>query len=241
VVAALDRRQVAAAPREPPIDPVARRREAVAVAHPLQLGPVASVRLRLALSAGVGGPAHDVFLVDARRADPAVPFEEGRWLVVLQDLLDRAGLDASGEGLLRVERSHALGDALPGTAEVELVLDTGAAPALPATHVEQVASALRAALGPALGGEPGEGLSRGEAIDAARRSVLLADPGADEDTLVVTDEEHLASAGRWSIGLALGTRARFEVVIGLVDGDPRTRHVRRLPGSEVVDSVGTEG
>ena len=35
------------------------------------------------------------------------------------------------------------------------------------------------------------------------------------------------------------TQSRFQVVVGFVDGDACTTRVRRLAGSEVVDSVGT--
>jgi hypothetical protein len=81
-------------------------------------------------------------------------------------------------------------------------------------------------------------LSRGDAISGARAAVAHAFPGVDPEDLSLTDEEHHAAEGRWSVGLARPGVTRYQVQVGFVPDVPASAHVHRMPLGEVVDSVG---
>jgi hypothetical protein len=85
-----------------------------------------------------------------------------------------------------------------------------------------------------------QGLDRETAIGRAREVVALA-WDVDANRLRVSDEEHHPEHGGWTIGLVDGDVGRYEVDLGVVDGDPHTAHVRRHAATEVADSVGESG
>lgn len=81
---------------------------------------------------------------------------------------------------------------------------------------------------------------RQEAIAVATELVgLVWGPG--DSGLRVSDEEHHPEQGGWTIGLADGDVARYDVDLGVVDGDPHTAHLRRHDAAEVADSIGQSG
>jgi hypothetical protein len=82
-------------------------------------------------------------------------------------------------------------------------------------------------------------MQHGQAVATGAAAVVHGYPDVDVHALSLTDEEHHAAEGRWSLGLALPGVARFQVHLGLVADAPASAHVRRMPVSEVVDSVGT--
>ena len=79
-----------------------------------------------------------------------------------------------------------------------------------------------------------------EAITEAQLSVERAFSDVHADRLAVTDEEHIAGQGMWSVGLALPNEARFRVLLGFVDGIPGTTHIRCMPTGDIVGSMGAE-
>lgn len=81
---------------------------------------------------------------------------------------------------------------------------------------------------------------RDEAITVAAGLVALV-WGAGDAELRVSDEEHHPEQGGWTIGLTDGDVARYEVRLGVVDGDPHTAHLRRHAATEVADSIGESG
>lgn len=203
----------------------------------LRLGAVDELRVRLVFSRVLEGPAHDVFLLDVHPQAPAGRLDEAPILALLEPVLHAPGT-AAGAYAVRVNRSHHSLPTEPDQAEIVVALSTGLATAMEPSATEVVRSALRNVLAH-VGAEKGAALTHEEATDLARLRVEEGYPDVHADRLALTDEEHVVADGSWSVGMRLGTEARFQVTVGLVDGDPRTCHVRRLPGSEVVDSVGT--
>jgi hypothetical protein len=60
------------------------------------------------------------------------------------------------------------------------------------------------------------------------------------DVLSVSEEEHRAAQGSWSVGLRTRELDRYLVVVGFLDGYAGSAHVRHEPRSEVLDAVGSE-
>jgi hypothetical protein len=83
-------------------------------------------------------------------------------------------------------------------------------------------------------------LDRDEALERARDLVGRVWPG-DSDALEVSDEQRHPEVGGWTLGLAAGSSARFEVEVAAVEADPRTVHLRRREAAEVSDSIGVSG
>lgn len=199
---------------------------------------VDQVRVSLSYGAVLDGPAHDVFLLQLRPRRVEDVFDEVPYLELLEPVLHQHGA-APDPCVLQVTRTHRSWTGSPGEAEIALTLSTGRARPVGNGQAAVARDAMRSLLQWGGDGQAGP-LRRRDALSAARELVRRAYPEARHDTLLVTDEEHLASAGMWSIGLAVpGAPARFGAVLGFVDGHPRTAHLRRMPGSEVVDSVGT--
>jgi hypothetical protein len=205
----------------------------------LHLGHVQELRVRLAYSRVLEGPAHDLFLLDVHPR-PADAFDEAapaRLLELLEPVLRMHGTEPDPY-VVRVCRRHRSWEGDAAEADLSVSLCTGLSTTLAPAAAEVVRTALRQ-ISASLDTERSSALSHAEALTEARLRVERGYPDAHADRLTVTDEEHVAADGRWSVGLALPASARFQVVIGFVDGDPRSTHIRRLPSSEVVDSVGT--
>jgi hypothetical protein len=203
----------------------------------LHLGRVDQLRVRLTYSRVLEGPAHDVFLLDVQPKDPTERFDEAPYLEMLEPVLHTHGA-APDPCVVHVNRTHRSWTASPGDAEIAIALSTGRATALDHDSTEVVRSAFRKVL-EHVDAERTPPLSHHEAIIQARLRVEEAYPEAHADRLAVTDEEHIAARGMWSVGLVLSNLVRFHVLLGFVDGVAHTTHIRRMPGSEIVDSVGT--
>jgi hypothetical protein len=181
---------------------------------------------------GPGGPHAD--------GPGAAGFDEAPFLEDLEPLLAAAG--PSPQWAVDVSRTHRSDEGARGRARVLLVLapqsDPGALPAqLDLTAAVHDAFARVAARSTPL--TTPVALSHEAALAEARAAVARLLPGLDSRDLGLTDEEHHAVEGSWSLGLALPGVARFRVRVGLVAGVPHSVHVRRMPVGEVVDSVGT--
>lgn len=209
----------------------------------LHLERVEDLRVRLSYSRVHGAPAHDVFLLDARLPASGKPFEESAYLELLEPVVRASGSSADGCVVHRC-LTHRSGASTGGRAELAVGLTTGGRSAvepgsMEAVTVEAVTTALRGVLARVGGGEA-RPLSRQEAVTMARLRVAEAYPDVEVGALALNEEEHLASARMWSVGLGLAGVARFKVLLGFIDGVPTTAHLRRMPISEVVDSVGTD-
>jgi len=205
----------------------------------LQLGPVGEVRIGLTFASAIEAPPHDTFLLDLHPDVSADPFDERPYLAAVASLVSPAGA-APPPGVVHVNRTQAVGTDRAGEADIVIALADGEEHALEPAAVDMARSALRSIL-TSHGAPQTRALGHDEALLEARRRVEASYPEAQAERLVVTDEEHMASQGMWSIGLALAPAARFEVLLGFVDGITQTTHIRRMPGTEVVDSVGTGG
>jgi len=204
----------------------------------LRVDRVDQLHVRLTYSHLVEGPAHDVFLLDVGVV-ASTGFDERAYLDVLEPVLHTHGEEADACSV-RVSRTHRSWSASPGEAEIAVALATGRADTTDHGSTNAVRSAFRQLLSLA-GDETAATFTYQEAITEARLRLECAYADVHADRLSVTDEEHQVSQGLWSVGLVhLPTRTRFRVVLGFVDGDPRTAHIRRVSSGEVVASVGTE-
>lgn len=204
----------------------------------LRVDRVDQLHVRLTYSHLVEGPPHDVFLLDVE-AVASTRFDETAYLDILEPVLHTHG-EAADACSVRVSRTHRSWSASAGEAEIAIALATGRADTTDHGSTEAVRSAFRQLLSLAEDENPAS-FTYQEAITEARLRVERAYADVHADRLSVTDEEHHASQGLWSVGLVhLPTRARFRVVLGFVDGDLRTAHIRRVADGEVVASVGTE-
>lgn len=204
----------------------------------LDLARVDELHLRITYSRMLEGPAHDVFLLET--PTPATSeFEERPYLDILAGVLHAHGA-AADPCVVHLNRTHRSWSPSAGEVEIVVALATGYATVTDPEATQAVASAFREVLGH-VGAAEVSALTHGEVITEARLRVERAYPEVHADRLDLTGEEHVAARRLWSVDLVHSGTARFEVALGFVDGDPRTTHIRRLPFSEVVDSVGETG
>lgn len=204
----------------------------------LSVDRVDQLHVRVTYSRMIEGPAHDVFLADVDPLPSTTRFDEAAYLAILEPVLHAHGKTADACSL-RVSRTHRSWSSSVGEAEIAVALSTGRADSTDAASTESVRSTFRTLLAVAGDAEPLV-FGHPDAVTEARLRVERAYASMHADRLSVTDEEHVTSEGMWSVGLVHSDRARFRVLLGFVDGDLRTTHIRRVTGAEVVDSVGTE-
>jgi hypothetical protein len=221
------------------VDPIRRRCQAVAMTGTLDLDRVDELRIRLTYSRVLEGPAHDVFLLDTRPVPSTGRFDETSYLDCLEPVLHPQG-EGWAPAVVHVNRTHRNWVESAGEAEIVVALATGRSTAMDQAATEAVGSVFAKIL-QQTADEPAAALGHRDALLEARLRIERAYAEVHADRLSVTDEEHVPASGMWSVGLVLDDRARFKVRIGFVDGDSRTTHIRCLPGSEIVDSVGTGG
>jgi hypothetical protein len=210
----------------------------------LRQGRVAGLRVTVAVARSLDEVPHDVYLLDLETANDASAgggrFDEVPYLECLEPVLEMAGGPPSW--VVDVARTHRSNHGGVGQAQLSVLIATDRAPSGSAPDPD-LAVVVRSALADmARMAAPAGGagaLSRGEALTAAASAVGHAFADLDLQALSLTDEEHHAAEGRWSLGLALPDVARFQVELGLVVGAPASAQVRRMPVGEVVDSVGT--
>lgn len=206
----------------------------------LVLDRVDRLSVRVSYCSVLEGPPHDVFVLDVRPGGAGDTFDETPYLDALEPVLHTHG-EASDPCTVHVTRTHRSWTAEAGEAEIAIALATGRSTTVDRAASASVASAFRKVLELSAGGGPPDPLDHHDALAEARQRVERAYAEVHADLLAVTDEEHVAVARTWSVGMSLPTRGRFQVLLGFVDGDSRSTHIRRLPGGEVVDSVGTGG
>lgn len=204
----------------------------------LDLDRVDELRVRLSYGHLLEGPAHDVFLLDLRLAPSAGRFEERPYLDALAPVLRSPGGDWAPT-VVHVNRTHSNWAGESGVVEIAVALATGRYNTLARDAVDKIHSAFRSMLDGSGDAAAPTSLDHEQALLEARWRVERGYGDVHADLLAVTDEEHVPASGMWSVGLVLADRARFSVRIGFVDGDVRSTHVQRRPGSEVVDSLGT--
>lgn len=209
------------------------------MANDVRLAAVEQVRITMSYASSPRVAPHDVFVLEGRIPDTARPFDAERHVDAILAAVRRS---ETAPLVVRVGHTHRLGPAPSSEAEIEILLTTGgtlddtdrdAASAV----LRSLLSALRGPDDPLDGPLDGATLGHDDALTVARTRVARAFPEVTGTSLRVTDEEHLH--GVWSLGLADSYLDRYEVTIGVVADDPATTHIRRLPASEVVDSVGS--
>jgi hypothetical protein len=204
----------------------------------LDLGDVDLVRVRVGYGHLPDGPEHDVFLLELGGAGGAPGFDEGPVLEALQPVVGAGGAPARPFSL-QVSRHHNSWRPGKSDLEVRVSLATGRnAPRLSADAVAEVADAFRAVRS-LVGSAAAEPLPRDDAIARAFLLVGRFYPEVHSDVLSLSDEQHVAPHGAWSIGLRTRHLDRYVVELGFVDGDPACAHLRHERRSEVMDSVGT--
>lgn len=213
----------------------------------LRQGRVDGLRVTVACARSLDEMPYDVYLLDLVTPSQTVPgggrFDEVPYLECLEPVLDAAGGPPSW--VVEVTRTHRSDHDGVGQAQLSVLLAVGKAPSAPGPNPDLTAvvrSAFTQMAHPPAAQEAREaveGLSHGQALTAAIAAIAHGFPGIDPKALSLTDEEHHAAEGRWSLGLALPEVARFQVQLGLVPGALASAHVRRMPVGEVVDSVGT--
>jgi hypothetical protein len=210
----------------------------------LRQGRVSGLRVTVACAETLDQVPHDVYLLDLSPlpSGAAERFDEMPYLELLEPVLDAAGGPPSW--VVDVSRSHRSDRDGMGAAHLSVALALGRK-AYATDPDPDLTGLVQAALGGMVGAgstAPGstapEPLSRGDAVTAATGAVGTAFAGVDVGSLSLTEEEHHPALGQWSLGLAVPGEARFQVLVGLVPGVPASAHVRRMPVSEVVDSVG---
>jgi hypothetical protein len=219
----------------------------------LRQGRVDGLRVSVACARSLDEMPYDVYLLDLVTPSQTVPgggrFDEVPYLEYLEPVLDAAGGPPSW--VVEVTRTHGSDHDGVGQAHLSVLLVVGKAPSAPGSDPDLTAvvrSAFTQMAQPTAAQptraaqearETAGGLTHGQALTAATDAIAHSFPGIDPQALSLTDEEHHAAEGRWSLGLALPEVARFQVQLGLVPGALASAHVRRMPVGEVVDSVGT--
>lgn len=205
---------------------------------------VAELEVTVSVATALDREPHDVYLLEVALGTEGgragAEFDEAPFLEDLEPILTAAG--PSPTWSVDVARSHRSDEGTRGRARVSLVLAPTADPAAEPIEGDLTASVqdafVRVAARSTSPATPVD-LSHDAALAEARTTVGRLFSGVDSRELGLTDEEHHALEGSWSLGLALPGVARFRVRVGLGAGVPHSVHVRRLPVGEVVDSVGT--
>lgn len=209
----------------------------------LRQGRVAGLRVTVACARSLDDVPYDVYLIDLSPPEQSGTsggrFDEVPYLECLEPVLDAAGGPPSW--VVEIARTHSSARDGLGEAHLSVVLALGAAPSSDGTmpDLTPVVTSALARMADALAGGGSTALGRDDAVAAGVAAVAHAFPDVDARALTLTDEEHHATEGRWSLGLTLPGIARFQVQLGLVPGAAASAHVRHLPVGEVVDSVGT--
>jgi hypothetical protein len=211
-----------------------------------RLGRVSRLRVTVAVARSLDQLPHEVYLLDLTLPEDSGPggarFDEVPWLEDLEPVLAAGG--ALPEWVVDVTRTHRSdGDGGGGgQARVAVLLARGSDPAAPWPEPD-LAAPVRAAFtrmaARAGSQDPVAAVRHEAALAAATAAVAELFGDVDSGLLSLTDEEHHAAEGSWSLGLALPGVARFRVQVGLVPTSPASVQVRRMPVAEVVDSVGT--
>lgn len=198
----------------------------------VDMGVVEEVRVSVAFAPTGDVPAEEVYVLEVRRAAPATrEWDERRYVERLGGVLPAA---TPPPYTFAVSRRRCTWEAPEGRCDVALLVVSTA----DAGSREAVATAFRSILDleQAGGSAPA---SRSEAIAVARRVAAVVWADTDAAGLTVTEEEHRPAQQRWAIGLVGPDGTRYQVDVGLVDGNPATVRARRTAPAEVVDSIGT--
>ena len=206
----------------------------------LRKGRVDGLRVVVACARSLDDVPHDVYLLDLVPTTEAVArsrFDELPYLECLEPVLGAA--DDALPWVVEVSRTHRGDRDGVGRAQLSVLLAVGQPPADggPAPDLTPLmAEAFSRMVGRFAPAAPAP--DRSDALRAARSAVAHAYPDVGTRMLSLTDEEHHADEGCWTVGLAVPGATRFRVQLGLAPGLPASTHVHRMPAGEVVDSVG---
>lgn len=206
----------------------------------LRNGRVDGLRVVVACARSLEDVPHDVYLLelaDPTAAGDGARFDEVPYIECLEPVLESAG--GGLPWVVEVTRTHRADRGGLGWAQVSVLLAVGGPPA-DGTPAPDLTPLMTGAFSRMSGRpEPGaEAPARADVLDAATAAVAHAFPDVDPRALSLTDEEHHADDGCWTVGLCVPGSARFRVQLGLAPGLPGSTHVHRMPLGEVVDSIG---
>jgi hypothetical protein len=212
----------------------------------LRTGRVDGLRVVVACARTLDDTPHDVYLLDLVPTTEAVSdsrFDEGPYLECLEPVLGPSDGDGATDGatpwVVEVSRTHRSDRDGLGEARLSVLLAVGERPpdGGPARDLTPLmAQAFSRMVGRFAPDSPVP--DRADALSAATAAVVHAYADVDPRSLSLTDEEHHADEGCWTVGLAVVGATRFRVQLGLAPGLPASTHVHRVPLAEVVDSVG---
>ncbi|NUO89557.1 MAG: hypothetical protein HOQ18_01800 [Dermatophilaceae bacterium] len=203
-------------------------------------GRVDALRIVVACARSLDDVPHDVYLLELVPTTEAVAgsrFDELPYLECLEPVLGSSG--GMLPWVVEVSRTHRGDRDGMGRAQLSVLLAVGDPPAdgAPAPDLGPLmAEAFSRMVGRFAPDAPAP--DRAEALGAAMAAVAHAYPDVDARALSLTDEEHHAEEGCWTVGLAVVGVTRFRVQLGLAPGLSASTHVHRVPLGEVVDSVG---
>lgn len=207
----------------------------------LRLGTVDRVRVRVGYRRSADAPVSDVFLLDLPGGRAVGAFDEAPYLRALEPVLEvGGGLGGRAAPAYSVHVDRGGTSTGAGDVEIRVEVTTGdtSAPLAPEAVVAAAGAFTRTL---AAGGDPDSvELHHDDAIEQARDLAGEAFPELRSGALTVSEEEHRAAEGRWTVGFRTGDRDRYVVVVGFVDGYTGSAHVHHEPRSEVLDSVGSE-
>jgi hypothetical protein len=207
----------------------------------LRKGRVDGLRVVVACARSLDSIPHDVYLLDLVPTTEAVAdsrFDELPYLECLEPVLGSA--NGALPWVVEVSRTHRADRGGMGHAQLSVLLAIGRPPAdgAPAPDLTPLmAEAFSQMVGRFAPDAPVP--DRADALSAATSAVAHAYADVDPVALSLTDEEHHAADGCWTVGLAVPGATRFRVQLGLAAGLPASTHVHRAPLGEVVDSVGS--
>ncbi|MFM6851436.1 MAG: hypothetical protein ACKOVB_20280 [Terrabacter sp.] len=206
----------------------------------LRKGRVDGLRVVVACARSLDDVPDDVYLLDLVPTTEAVAgsrFDELPYLECLEPVLGSSG--GALPWVVEVSRTHRGDRDGMGRAQLSVLLAVGRPPAdggPPPDVTPLMAAAFSRMVGRFAPGAPVP--DRSDALGAARSAVAHAYPDVEACELSLTDEEHHADEGCWTVGLAVPGATRFRVQLGLAPALPASTHVHRMPSGEVVDSLG---
>ncbi|MER7557517.1 hypothetical protein ABTZ46_11280 [Nocardioides sp. NPDC126508] len=209
----------------------------------LTLGRVDSVRVQVGYRASPDEPVERHYLLDL-----SVPERDGRGgedglderevLAALEPVL-YAGADARRHYSLHQRRWHTSWGASPGALEIGLLVNTGPrTTAVSEASYDGVTRAFRDVM-EVVGRPERTPISRGSAVQRARRAVATA-YALDPDALALRAEEHHPTDNSWTFTLRTTAGDEYDVMVGFVEGYAGSVSVRHAHRVEASDSIGPE-
>jgi hypothetical protein len=186
------------------------------------------VTVAVAFSESRAGAPDEVFTLFIQpEIESGKSWDERPYLDALLPLLEQDGVPYAQFHSLDIRKSQTSWGAAGAGAQIALfIYNSAASGVVGAVAWEGIRAAFRQIMSHAVSSEC-QPLTRDEAIAAAKWRVVMAYPQFSVDDLSVKYEEERPAQAAWVIGLQAADRTQFEVGLGVINGNPRTSHVRR--------------